>query len=224
MQSSVYRDKASSIAMILETQRNVEFPHRIVDKRPRKRPRLTWDAAAPLLPPPPPPPPTVTICLHIFVLCNKGMFFSSFHSSQIGFYSLSVFLILDYTANCVNYYKFKIFIFVLKLSVSWCFFFQVFQPPLYYGPEFASGVVPNFVYPNMFYNGLPRQGSPPWRPDDKDGHYVFVVGDTLTPRCESKCYRVFRHLICFVSQTLSWRFTLTCLFYCACRSNSQQNG
>jgi dual-specificity kinase len=34
----------------------------------------------------------------------------------------------------------------------------------------------------MFYNGLPRQGSPPWRPDDKDGHYVFVVGDTLTPR------------------------------------------
>ncbi|AEE79110.1 protein kinase (AME2/AFC1) [Arabidopsis thaliana] len=114
MQSSVYRDKASSIAMILETQRNVEFPHRIVDKRPRKRPRLTWDAAPPLLPPPPPP--------------------------------------------------------------------TVFQPPLYYGPEFASGLVPNFVYPNMFYNGLPRQGSPPWRPDDKDGHYVFVVGDTLTPR------------------------------------------
>lgn len=73
----------------------------------------------------------------------------------------------------------------------------MFHPPLYYGPEFASGVVPNFVYPNMFYNGLPRQGSPPWRPDDKDGHYVFVVGDTLTPRCESLCYRVFRHLYLF---------------------------
>ncbi|XP_010515852.1 PREDICTED: serine/threonine-protein kinase AFC1 [Camelina sativa] len=115
MQSSVHRDKASSIAMILETQRNVEFPHRIADKRPRKRPRLAWDVA-PLLPPPPPPP------------------------------------------------------------------LSVFQPPLYYAPEFASGVVPNLVYPNMFYNGLPRQGSPPWRPDDKDGHYVFVVGDTLTPR------------------------------------------
>ncbi|CAH2064217.1 unnamed protein product [Thlaspi arvense] len=98
--------------MIMETQRNVEFPHRNVDKRPRKRPRLAWDAVPPL----PPPPPTV------------------------------------------------------------------FHPPLYYGPEFASGVVPNFVYPNMFYSGLPRQGSPPWRPDDKDGHYVFVVGDTLTPR------------------------------------------
>jgi dual-specificity kinase len=66
MQSSVYRDKASSIAMILETQRNVEFPHRIVDKRPRKRPRLTWDAAPPLLPPP--PPPTVTNCPHIVLV------------------------------------------------------------------------------------------------------------------------------------------------------------
>ncbi|CAG7865443.1 unnamed protein product, partial [Brassica rapa] len=103
MQSSVHREKPSSIAMILETQR-------IVDKRPRKRPRLAWDAA------PPPPPPTV------------------------------------------------------------------FHPPLYYGQEFASGVAPSFVYPNMFYNGFPRQGSPPWRPDDKDGHFVFVVGDTLTPR------------------------------------------
>ncbi|KAG5379588.1 hypothetical protein IGI04_027430 [Brassica rapa subsp. trilocularis] len=112
MQSSVHREKASSIAMILETRRNVEFPHRNVDKRPRKRPRLAWDA-----PPPPLPPPS-----------------------------------------------------------------SVFHPPLYYGPEFASGVVPSFGYPNMFYNGLPRQGSPPWRPDDKDGHFSFVVGDTLTPR------------------------------------------
>ncbi|KAF3526065.1 hypothetical protein F2Q69_00048968 [Brassica cretica] len=96
--------------MILETRRNVEFPHRNVDKRPRKRPRLAWDA------PPLPPPSTV------------------------------------------------------------------FHPPLYYGPEFTGGLVPSFGYPNMFYNGLPRQGSPPWRPDDKDGHFSFVVGDTLTPR------------------------------------------
>lgn len=26
--------------------------------------------------------------------------------------------------------------------------------------------------------------SPPWRGDDKDGHYVFELGDNLTPRCE----------------------------------------
>ncbi|WZZ66115.1 hypothetical protein YC2023_077485 [Brassica napus] len=126
MQSSVHREKASSIAMILETRRNVEFPHRNVDKRPRKRPRLAWDA------PPLPPPSTVAPSLF-----TTGVFVSSL---------------------------------------------QVFHPPLYYGPEFAGGLVPSFGYPNMFYNGLPRQGSPPWRPDDKDGHFSFVVGDTLTPR------------------------------------------
>lgn len=27
----------------METQRVVDFPHRSMDKRPRKRPRLTWD-------------------------------------------------------------------------------------------------------------------------------------------------------------------------------------
>nr|CAB3450245.1 unnamed protein product [Digitaria exilis] len=30
--------------------------------------------------------------------------------------------------------------------------------------------------------GVPRDGSPPLREDDKDGHYVFAVGDNLTPR------------------------------------------
>jgi dual-specificity kinase len=28
-----------------------------------------------------------------------------------------------------------------------------------------------------------RNGSPPWREDDKDGHYIFELGDDLTPRC-----------------------------------------
>ena len=31
--------------------------------------------------------------------------------------------------------------------------------------------------------GVARNGSPPWREDDKDGHYVFAVGDNLTSRC-----------------------------------------
>lgn len=79
MQSSVHRDKASSIAMILETQRNVEFPHRIVDKRPRKRPRLAWDAA-PLLPPPPPPPTVFELSTYVclFVLVSKSCSFVVF--------------------------------------------------------------------------------------------------------------------------------------------------
>lgn len=31
---------------------------------------------------------------------------------------------------------------------------------------------------------LPRFASPPLREDDKDGHYVFAVGDNLTSRCK----------------------------------------
>ncbi|KAE9601405.1 putative dual-specificity kinase [Lupinus albus] len=31
---------------------------------------------------------------------------------------------------------------------------------------------------------LCRFGSPPWREDDKDGHYVFRDGETLTSRCK----------------------------------------
>ncbi|KAJ6425563.1 hypothetical protein OIU84_026188 [Salix udensis] len=93
----------------METQRITEFPHKNMDKRPRKRQRLTWE-----IPPPPPPlfaPPKVV----------PGMF-------------------------CCQ--------------------------------EFGNGngMIPNY---GLFYN---RNGSPPWRPDDKDGHYVFAIGDNLTPR------------------------------------------
>lgn len=30
-----------------------------------------------------------------------------------------------------------------------------------------------------------RNDSPPWREDDKDGHYMFELGDDLTPRCNT---------------------------------------
>ena len=52
-------------------------------------------------------------------------------------------------------------------------------PGMFCGQEFGNGngVLPNY---GLFYN---RNGSPPWRPDDKDGHYVFAIGDNLTPRC-----------------------------------------
>ncbi|PQP96876.1 serine/threonine-protein kinase AFC1 [Prunus yedoensis var. nudiflora] len=93
----------------METQRIMEFPHKNMDKRPRKRPRLAWD-----MPPPLPPP-------------------------------------------------------------------ELF-PAIYCGQEFGNGPIPNYTYTSMFYGGLPRNASPPWRPDDKDGHYVFGIGENLTPR------------------------------------------
>ncbi|KAG8649224.1 hypothetical protein MANES_08G075400v8 [Manihot esculenta] len=98
----------------METQRITELPLRNMDKRPRKRPRLTWD-----MPPPPPPPPPSKV-----------------------------------------------------LSAMYC------------GQDFGNGVIPNYAYTNLFYRDfpVPRNGSPPWRPDDKDGHYVFSIGENLTPR------------------------------------------
>ena len=63
-------------------------------------------------------------------------------------------------------------------------------PAIYCGQDFGHGVIPNYAYPNVFYREIqvPRNGSPPWRPDDKDGHYVFSIGENLTPRC--KCLYV----------------------------------
>lgn len=36
---------------------------------------------------------------------------------------------------------------------------------------------------SLSLKGVARHDSPPWREDDKDGHYVFAVGDNLTSRC-----------------------------------------
>ncbi|XP_028097734.1 serine/threonine-protein kinase AFC1-like [Camellia sinensis] len=94
----------------METQRIIDFPHENMDKRPRKRPRLTWD-----MPPLVPPPPKVL-------------------------------------------------------------------PTIYCGHEFANGAVPNYACSSIYYKGVPHNGCPPWRPDDKDGHYVFAIGENLTTR------------------------------------------
>ncbi|KAK1399937.1 Serine/threonine-protein kinase AFC1 [Heracleum sosnowskyi] len=55
-------------------------------------------------------------------------------------------------------------------------------PALHNGQDFANGCIPNYAFSSIYYKDLPPRGSPPWRPDDKDGHYVFAVGDSLTPR------------------------------------------
>ncbi|EEF29380.1 afc, putative [Ricinus communis] len=115
----------------METQRITELPLRNMDKRPRKRPRLTWDM-------PPPPPPKVLSAMY----CGQDL-----------------------------------------------------------GNNDGGGIInTNFGYPNMYYRDVPvsvpvpvpvpiplpitvpRNVSPPWRPDDKDGHYVFAIGENLTPR------------------------------------------
>ncbi|KAL9264095.1 Serine/threonine-protein kinase AFC2-like protein [Drosera capensis] len=63
------------------------------------------------------------------------------------------------------------------------------QLGLFCGQEVMN--VPNFVPPgaptdyttsSLFINGVSRTGSPPWRDDDRDGHYTFELGENLTSR------------------------------------------
>jgi dual-specificity kinase len=55
-------------------------------------------------------------------------------------------------------------------------FAPAFLPPGNFAPAFLPP-------PPIFYTGPQWNLSPPWRPDDKDGHYVFAVGENLTPKC-----------------------------------------
>lgn len=48
--------------------------------------------------------------------------------------------------------------------------------------SYAHGrVLPH--HDNVYVKGLAQKGSPPWRDDDKDGHYIFELGENLTTRC-----------------------------------------
>ncbi|RLN07722.1 serine/threonine-protein kinase AFC2 [Panicum miliaceum] len=46
----------------------------------------------------------------------------------------------------------------------------------------ALGLSSGGIVSSQLNQGQARDGSPPLREDDKDGHYVFAVGDNLTPR------------------------------------------
>ncbi|XP_068637329.1 serine/threonine-protein kinase AFC1-like [Aristolochia californica] len=55
-------------------------------------------------------------------------------------------------------------------------------PQKYFAQEFGGGMVANA---HIYYKGVVRHTSPPCRADDKDGHYVFALGENLSP-----CYRI----------------------------------
>lgn len=60
-------------------------------------------------------------------------------------------------------------------------------------PAVGNGTVSNNLGgSSLYYKGVARNGSPPWREDDKDGHYIFVVGENLTSRCNYS----YRDLFC----------------------------
>lgn len=47
----------------------------------------------------------------------------------------------------------------------------------------SSRATPEHSTSSLFNKGVARIGSPPWRGDDKDGHYLFELGENLTSRC-----------------------------------------
>ncbi|PON64289.1 GPCR kinase [Parasponia andersonii] len=68
------------------------------------------------------------------------------------------------------------------------------QSELFYGQDVGNGtsfgpsrVLPD--HPSLFLKGLTQKGSPPWREDDKDGHYMFALGENLTSR-----YKILRKI------------------------------
>uniref|UniRef100_A0A2K1YP42 Protein kinase domain-containing protein n=2 Tax=Populus trichocarpa TaxID=3694 RepID=A0A2K1YP42_POPTR len=68
------------------------------------------------------------------------------------------------------------------------------QSGLYYGQVVGNGtstgssrMLPDHA--SLFVKGLAQKGSPPWRGDDKDGHYVFALGENLTSR-----YKIHRKI------------------------------
>lgn len=46
----------------------------------------------------------------------------------------------------------------------------------------ATRMLPDHA--GLLVKGLAEKGSPPWRDDDKDGHYMFALGENLTPQCK----------------------------------------
>ncbi|KAL8225913.1 hypothetical protein R6Q57_018470 [Mikania cordata] len=71
---------------------------------------------------------------------------------------------------------------LLQMLTNKAFVSQVL-PALYCRQEFVNGAVPIFSYSSIYYKRIPHNGSLPWRPDDKEGHYMFAVGENITPRC-----------------------------------------
>ncbi|CAI0390243.1 unnamed protein product [Linum tenue] len=66
---------------------------------------------------------------------------------------------------------------------------------LYFGQDVGNGTSmgPSRVlltdHSGLYLKGLAQKGSPPWRDDDKDGHYMFALGENLTPR-----YKIHRKI------------------------------
>lgn len=71
---------------------------------------------------------------------------------------------------------------------------------------------------SLYSKGVARNASPPWREDDKDGHYMFAVGENLTSRCNYLftnilSFKLFQYSLFFIfvighSKGFRWRWCM----------------
>ncbi|WVZ09839.1 hypothetical protein V8G54_014369 [Vigna mungo] len=140
----------------MEMERVFEFPHSHMDRRPRKRARLGWDI---------PEVPKVT-----FPFVSQGLFDDIF---------CFIDRISPLELPCL-YVEFLLFGLYSEL---------VAQVGLFCGQDVGaiSSYAPSrgpseHTTCSLFVKAVAQNGSPPWRDDDKDGHYMFALGDNLTSR------------------------------------------
>ncbi|KAI3936780.1 hypothetical protein MKW92_043374, partial [Papaver armeniacum] len=78
-------------------------------------------------------------------------------------------------------------------------------PAIYCWEEFMSGVGSRNTGAPLYYKSHIQNGYPPWRNDDKDGYYVFVIRENLTLRCNAPslqsafCFFYFLSLFAFLT-------------------------
>ncbi|KAG8078429.1 hypothetical protein GUJ93_ZPchr0007g3046 [Zizania palustris] len=108
-------------------------------------------------------------------------------SSKIITWWISLFRAIKQTYSCfcsVRMWNICYIICCLWIIITFMLLFLQAIPMLFCGQELINGnFATAFLPPQpIYYTGPPCNLSPPWRPDDKDGHYVFAVGENLTPR------------------------------------------
>ena len=56
----------------------------------------------------------------------------------------------------------------------------------------------------MAVKGMAQKGPPQWRDDDKDGHFMFALGENLTSHCNytCRCFTFINSVYCACLQYL----------------------
>ena len=129
----------------------------------RKRRRLTWDVA------PSAEQPEVQVLFPLVIFSISKNQVQGFFLWEIETRKCEIFRIMFSSFFFPNIY-------IFSLLGLWKLFSFSFFPPVWIQAEEGENGRKRWA--------LVRHVSPPRRDDDPEGHYVFSIGENLTPRCE----------------------------------------